>query len=100
MSSYSDKRAIISDYLRERGFGEERIKLLFNVREEDAKSVRVKYISKRREEAAKKRRDAPIPKEIKDPQEKIGWCAMHGGHTIDGFLDYWSCSRCGLSGFD
>jgi len=87
-------RAVVSDFLRERGFGEERINLFFAVKgEEDAKELRESYMREKSEELLRKRRSQPIPSRI--PQrDRQRWCETHGGHTISGFLDYWCCKRC------
>ena len=88
-------RAVVSDFLRERGFGEERISLFFAVkREEDAKELRENYAKEKKEEILRKRRAQRIPDRV-PKRERQKWCESHGGHTISGFLQYYLCTRCG-----
>lgn len=67
-------RAVVSDFLRERGFGEERISLFFAVKgEEDAKELRQKYVKEKKEEILQKRRAQRIPDRVpqRDRQKMV-----------------------------
>lgn len=44
-------------------------------------------------------RSEPLPDGLTGKTAEA-WCESHGGHSISGFCESWSCNRCGLSGWD
>lgn len=100
MKSDKSNRAVVSDFLQERGFARTQIQLLFSVPKDDAFSVRRRYLKDERERRKKQRQAKPIPAHLKTSKEREAWCAKNGGHDISSFCEAWRCVRCNLSGFD